>query len=171
MGMLLSVSSTSRLSCVLAPLTVMPIGIPAPSVSNDRLVPDLARSVGFGPVFPPSKRCFGHCSIHALPFPLDALKFVVFLQRHAPKPGEDSFADQSLKVPVETAPRTELDRGRFPLAAGTQHIKDTVDHLSPCQRLAAGILTPPFAFRQHRLQALPQRIGNSPIVRNPFRRG
>src|SRR5688500_12181748 len=129
--MLSKVSSTKRMSCVLAPLTAMPMGIPAPSVSNDRLVPDLARSVGFGPVFPPSERSLGHRPIDALPLPLNTLKFVILLQRHAPKVSEDSFGNQRLKVAVQAASRTELDRNSLPLASCPQNIKDTVNHLTP----------------------------------------
>ena len=77
MGMLSKVSSTKRLSCVFAPLVVMPKGMPLPSVNRLRLVPPLARSVGFGPVFFPPERGFGHGPVHALPTPIDALQIVV----------------------------------------------------------------------------------------------
>jgi hypothetical protein len=39
----------------LAPPTAKPVGIPAASVSNDRFVPDFARSVGFFPVDSPPR--------------------------------------------------------------------------------------------------------------------
>ena len=49
------VDRSKRISCMLAPPTAKPVGIPAASVSNDRLVPVFPRSVGFFPVdSPPS---------------------------------------------------------------------------------------------------------------------
>src|SRR5688572_9181947 len=99
--MLSKVSSTNRMSCVLAPLTTTPNGMPSPSVSNERFVPDLPRSVGFGPVFFPTERSLRHGSVDALPVPLDAFEFVVFLQGHPPDPCEDLLGDQKLEVAVE----------------------------------------------------------------------
>src|SRR5688572_19055913 len=49
--MLLSVSRASLKSTVFAPSTASPRGTPYESVSTLRLVPDLARSVGLGPLF------------------------------------------------------------------------------------------------------------------------
>lgn len=72
-GRLSKVASRSLMSCVFAPLTSTPNGTPQPSVSTDRFVPSLPRSVGFSPVFFPTPRRLGHRSVHALPIPLDAL--------------------------------------------------------------------------------------------------
>ena len=51
----LRVVRSKRMSCTLAPPTAKPVGIPAASVSNDRFVPDFARSVGFFPVDSPPR--------------------------------------------------------------------------------------------------------------------
>src|SRR5439155_19045974 len=58
-GMLAMVSAMSLWSFRFAPSIVSPTGTPAPSVRRLRLVPSLARSVGFGPVFFPAQRGFG----------------------------------------------------------------------------------------------------------------
>ena len=55
-GMLSSVGFRSLQSWRFAPSMAMPMGTPAPSVWIDRFVPDLPRSVGFGPVAPPPPR-------------------------------------------------------------------------------------------------------------------
>ena len=52
-GMLVSVASTRRRSCTLAPATAKPMGMPRPSVSIDRFTPSLPRSVGFFRFFSP----------------------------------------------------------------------------------------------------------------------
>src|SRR5436305_15114532 len=72
--MLSNVGSSSRLSCVLAPSMATPSGTPAPSVSTERLTPDFARSVGFGPVFFPAQWRFGHRPVDALELPLNAFQ-------------------------------------------------------------------------------------------------
>jgi len=48
--MLSSVGFMSFMSCLLAPATVSPMGMPWPSTRRLRFVPDLRLSVGFGPV-------------------------------------------------------------------------------------------------------------------------
>src|SRR6476659_8920001 len=120
--MLSSVSSTRRLSCVLAPLVAIPRGMPLPSVNRLRLVPSLARSVGFGPVFFPPERRFGHRAVHALPVPVDSFQVVVLQQRHGPQIFEDLPLHQHLKIAVERTASAEFRRNRLPLAARTQHI-------------------------------------------------
>ncbi len=47
------VGAIMRLSCRLAPLSVRPSGVPSPSTTRCRFVPDLPRSVGLGPVSAP----------------------------------------------------------------------------------------------------------------------
>src|ERR1700712_539287 len=86
--MLSMVSATNLKSTVLAAATHSPIGTPDPLVNKLRLVPLLARSVGFGPVFFPTERRFGHCAIERLPVPFDAFKFVIFFQTQFPQPTE-----------------------------------------------------------------------------------
>jgi hypothetical protein len=63
-GILVMVSFVILKSFRFAPSTAMPIGTPCPSVSRLRFAPCFARSVGFGPLFFPSKRRFCHRSIH-----------------------------------------------------------------------------------------------------------
>src|SRR5262245_49298273 len=66
-------SSSSRMpsmSGVFAPVIVMAIGTPPPSVRMWRLVPDFARSVGLGPVFSPSQRGLVERRVGRLPRPL-----------------------------------------------------------------------------------------------------
>src|SRR5271157_2815585 len=85
---LLRVGSTNRLSCTLAPATASARGTPSPSVRRERLVPDLARSVGLGPVFSPTQRRLRHRSIQALPAPVDPAQRVVFPERFFPEAEE-----------------------------------------------------------------------------------
>src|SRR5438874_1984366 len=84
-GMLSRVGSTSSMSGRLAPATSTPIGTPRPSVSRDRLVPILARSVGFLPVFFSPEGRFGHGPVDALPVPVDADHLVVLVQGGLPE--------------------------------------------------------------------------------------
>lgn len=56
--MLAIVSRASLKSTRFAPATASPSGIPADSVITLLFVPDLALSVGFGPLFPPPKGAF-----------------------------------------------------------------------------------------------------------------
>ena len=60
MTMLSRVSRASLKSLRFAPATTMARGTPLASVSKLRLVPPLARSVGFGPVFFSPERRLGH---------------------------------------------------------------------------------------------------------------
>ena len=84
-GMLLMVSLVILKSLRFAPSTATPIGTPCPSVSRLRFAPCFARSVGFGPLFFPSKGRFCHRSIHRTEAPVDALQFVVSLQASLPE--------------------------------------------------------------------------------------
>jgi hypothetical protein len=68
------VGHTSFMSCRFAPSTTIAIGIPCASVNRLRLTPPLPRSVGLGPGFFPSQRCFGHGAIHRQPRPIDAIE-------------------------------------------------------------------------------------------------
>ena len=69
--MLCSVALVIFMSCLLAPSTDTPSDTPLPSTRILRFVPDLALSVGFGPVLFSPKRRFCNHSIHSLPFPID----------------------------------------------------------------------------------------------------
>jgi hypothetical protein len=120
--------------------------------------------VGFGPVFFPSERSLGHGSIDALPFPLNAFEFVVFLQSHPPNGCKEFLANQKLKVAMQATSRTKLARCRFPLTAGPQHIKNTVEDLPPLQRLSAWMSSSAFMTRQQWIQAFPECIGDPPLI-------
>src|SRR5438105_4963520 len=69
----------------LAPSTATPIGMPWLSTKRLRLTPNLARSVGFLPVFFPPKGCLGHAPVHAQPGPVDPLQSVVLQQSGRPE--------------------------------------------------------------------------------------
>jgi len=155
--MLSKVASTNRLSCVLAPLVVMPNGMPLPSVNKLRLVPPLARSVGFGPVFFPPERSFGHCSVHTLPTPVDAFQVIVLQERHRPKSLKNTALDEHLKIAMQRATRSKLRRHGFPLTAGSHDIEDTVENGSPFKSGPASL----FALAklgQKKFHSLYQRI-------------
>src|SRR6188472_900759 len=70
MTMFCSVALVIFMSCLLAPSTDTPSGTLLPSTRILRFVPDLALSVGFGPVLFSPKRCFCNHAIHSLPFPI-----------------------------------------------------------------------------------------------------
>src|SRR5512135_3888717 len=112
-GTLANVRQTSHLSWVLAPEIATPSGTPRPSVSSDRLVPLLARSVGLGPVFPPAQRGLGHRPVQALPLPLDALQFVVLVQGDAPEVSQDPPGGPLLEVVVQGTATAEFGWGGF----------------------------------------------------------
>ena len=62
-----------------APSIVTTMGTPCPSIVNDRLTPAFLRSVGFGPVFPPS----GALVTATQPCPVNALQFIKARRRPA----------------------------------------------------------------------------------------
>ena len=76
------------------------MGMPLASVTMLRLVPFLARSVGFGPVFFPSQGCLGHRSIHGKKTPVNALELVIAQKPMNPELLEDSRLHPLLKAPV-----------------------------------------------------------------------
>ncbi len=82
--MLSSVGFVSFMSCLFAPSTASPMGMPLPSTRRLRLVPDFRRSVGLGPVYFSPKRSLRHRSIHSLPFPVKPLLGIVFPQPRFP---------------------------------------------------------------------------------------
>src|SRR5512135_171388 len=166
-GTLAKVRHTSHLSWVLAPETATPKGTPRPSVSSERLVPDLARSVGLGPVFPPTERGLGHRPVQALPLPLDALQFVVLVQGDAPEVSEDPLGGPLLEVVVQGTATAEFGWGGFPLTAGAEDVEDAVEH-RPQVRPGSPPLGALGILGQERLDSLPQGIGNAPIVSDPF---
>ena len=75
--MLSSVGFVSFMSCLLAPATVSPMGMPWPSTRRLRFVPDLRLSVGFGPVLFSPKGGLGDRRVNRLPTPLQPFLGVV----------------------------------------------------------------------------------------------
>src|SRR3982751_7124505 len=84
-GILMMVSFVILKSLRVAPSAATPIGPPCPSVSRLRFAPCFARSVGFGPLFFPSKRRFCHRPIHRTESQVYALPLVVSLKGFFPK--------------------------------------------------------------------------------------
>ena len=115
------------MSWILAPLTSTPNGTPRPSISTDRLVPSLPRSVGFLPVFSTQWR-LGHRTVYALPLPLNALQLVVFEQRLSPQFAKDAQLGPFLKVTVQRTTETELSRE--PLSTGNWASPFNMHHAS-----------------------------------------
>src|SRR3954451_20606912 len=117
--MLSSVSSTIFMSGRLAPPPASPTGMPSASVSRLRLLPFLARSVGFLPVFFPPEGCLGHAPIHTQPGPIDAFPVIVGQQALFPKILEDARLDPFLKAVVGGGSGAELGGSQsLPLTAG-----------------------------------------------------
>src|SRR3954471_18980074 len=81
---------TSFMSVAVAPSTAKPTGMPSASTSRLRLVPFLARSVGFLPVFFPPPGRLGHAPVHRQPVPVEAVVVVVGRQAGLPHPLEDA---------------------------------------------------------------------------------
>src|SRR3954465_11058123 len=73
------------------------MGIPRASVTTERLVPSLPRSVGLGPVFFPTQRSLGHRSVGRQPLPVDPDQPVIAQQSLPPElvepPGLDPFGE------------------------------------------------------------------------------
>src|SRR5690349_7504300 len=125
--MLSSVARTNFMSCRLAPSTARPIGTPAPSVNTERLTPPLLRSVGFGPVFFPPKRRFGHRPIHTQPVPVDTLQLVEVFHAVLPQLQEDARFDPRRKAVMGGGLGTQLGLvQRRPLTAAAQHVEDGI---------------------------------------------
>src|SRR5439155_1806007 len=164
--MLSRVSFASLKSLRLAPSTASPIGTPPPSVSKLRFTPSLARSVGFGPVFFPSQRSFGHGSVHRLPAPVNAFEFVVGGQALLPQLRKHPGAHPVLKPPMGGGTAADARRIQcVPLRAGAQHEQN------PVQRLAvghAGSPAPParssLRLGQQRFDFTPQSVGHEPTL-------
>src|SRR5512135_834285 len=166
-GTLANVRQTSHLSCVLAPEIATPSGTPRPSVSSDRLVPRMARSVGLGPVFPPTERGLGHRPVDRLPLPLDPSQFVILVQGDPPEVSEDALGGPLLEVVVQSAAAAELSRGGLPLAAGAEHIEDAVeDH--PQVGAGSSTLGALGVLGQQRFDPLPEGVGDPPVVADPL---
>ncbi len=103
----------------LAPSTANPTGMPSASVSRLRLLPFLARSVGFLPVFFPPEGCLGHAPVHRQPGPVDPFPVVVGHQAVLPELLEDAGLDPFLEAVVSRGRGAKLGGPQsFPLTAG-----------------------------------------------------
>jgi hypothetical protein len=142
--------------------------MPWPSTSRLRLVPFLARSVGFLPVFFPPEGCLGHAPVHAQPLPVDTLQAGVFQQPRLPQRREDPRSDPLLKAVMRRGPRAELGGvQRFPLATGAQHEQDGI-HADPVGRAwpsTAEAMGIDVAGQVH-LNFTPQGVRDTPVVGN-----
>src|SRR3954470_17767133 len=104
-----------------------PMGTPRASVTTERLVPSLPRSVGLGPVFFPTQRSLGHRSVGRQPLPVDPDQPVIAQQSLPPElvehPGLDPFGE----APVGRGLRADPGGAQgAPLAAGAQDEEDRV---------------------------------------------
>src|SRR5258706_5694588 len=155
-----SVGPTNSLSCRLAPSTTSPSGTPCPSVSTLRLTPDLPRSVGLRPVFPPAQGRLGQRPIHRQPVPLDPAQLRKLLDSGLPQFEEDARFHPGLKPIMRRRMRAQLSLvERLPLATGPQDEEDGV-----CASAISDAWPPtPKAMgddrhRQQRLEDRPQLI-------------
>ena len=114
----------------LAPSPALPQGMPAPSVSNLRLVPLLARSVGLGPVPVSPQRGLGHGPVPRLPLPVEADGGIVVQQSCLPQLLEDPSSLPLWKAIVHGAARAQAPRQGLPLAAGPPHGEEGVQGLA-----------------------------------------
>src|ERR1700712_5922178 len=95
-----------------------PSGTPRPSVSSERLTPRFPRSVGLGPVFPPTQRRFPHRPIQCKPFPVDADQVIIGQQAFTPERLEHAGLSPFLKTPVRRGGRADICLPqRVPLAS------------------------------------------------------
>jgi hypothetical protein len=159
------VSAKSLQSFRFAPSTTRPIGIPRPSVNRLRLVPRLARSVGFGPVFFPAERSLGHRPVHREPLPVDPFQLVVSEESAFPERAKHSSLSPLLKSAVGR--RRRADAGGFqciPRTAGPQdkqnrgHGGSVIDARSMTSKWMR------LAGREQRLHLRPNLIRNPPAV-------
>lgn len=145
-------------------------GVPRPSTRRWRLVP----------FFPPirwipsngflRKRCFGHCSIDALPIPGNPLQFVIIDQASLPECQEKPGLSPLQKVTVNGTGATELLLWQsLPVATGSQHIDNALKDPSGWQWLASAARAPLVLLvrvscktRNQRFYLLPQGIRHFP---------
>src|SRR3984957_4195056 len=155
------VAANSVRSGRLAPATVMPMGIPPPSVCTLRFVPDLLRSVGFGPVISPPERRLGHAAVHALPTPVHAHRLVIRGEGRRPGVLEHARLFPLTKVVVERAGRAELLTGQgMPVDTRPQHEEDAGCNALEIHRARPATLR--IQDRQPWLKQLPQLLRQFP---------
>lgn len=165
MGMLSIVSRASLKSTLFAPATASPRGMPRASVRRLRLVPRLARSVGFGPVFFPSERCFRHRAVHRQPVPVDPDDLVVPPKCANPRLLEHARLGPFHETPMRRGARADARAvQRVPLASGAGYEKDRIHRVAIRY---ARVVTPEWMcrrFGQQRFDLHPKLVGNPPAV-------
>src|SRR5258708_21981961 len=110
MAILLSVPATIFMSLRLAPSTARPTGMPAASTNRLRLVPCLARSVGFLPVFFPPEGRLGHAPVHTRPGPVDPFPIIIGSQPPLPHAQKDARFHPFLEPGLGCGAGTETGR-------------------------------------------------------------
>jgi hypothetical protein len=105
--------------------------MPFASVNTLRFVPRLARSVGLGPVFFPSKRRLRHCTVHRQPAPVQANELIVEFERLYPRALEHTGFGPFNEASMRRRARADVGRvERVPLAARPQHEEDGVHSIA-----------------------------------------
>ena len=132
---------------------------------TDRLVPILARSVGFLPVFFPPEGSLGHAPVDTLPFPVDPDQVVVLVEGSLPQLAEHAPPLPPLEVPVETTAGPELGRDGLPVTTRPQDVEDAIEDVTIGQ---AGAATPggPPNLREERFHPIPQGIRHTKRLDN-----
>jgi len=119
--------------------------------------------VGFGPVFFPSERRFGHRSVHTQPGPVDPLQFVKLGDARLPEVEKDARFDPGLKPIVRGGFGTQVGLVQcLPLAAGAENVKNGIGTAAiwdpwTATTKAVGVHSDGEPRCQHR----PQGIGNA----------
>jgi hypothetical protein len=141
-----------------------PSGPPSPSTSRLFLVPGLARSVGFLPVFFPPEPGLAQHPVGRLPLPVDRPEVVALLDQHGPDLREDPVAAPPLEPAMHRAVVAELLRELVPLAAGAEPEDDPVERRPPVDPLAAavGLRRRRGVLPEDRLDPLPEAVGDFP---------
>jgi hypothetical protein len=139
--------------------------MPLASTTGCRLVPFLARSVGFGPVFFSPKRCLGHRTVGRKKRPIDAPLVIVVMQKLRPQPSEHSRLGPFDKAPVSRS--VTAQSGRVECAPLTARPQDKQDRIHRTTVGYARIVTAQwvgFARWQQRFDLRPQSIRNPPTI-------
>src|SRR5579872_251085 len=145
------------MSVRLAALITAPSGTPRRSLRICRLVPNLARLVGSGPVSSPPRGGRHGGTVSGLPVPADPVLGIVALQLVTPQSAPDALLDPLLEATVTGGSGAELARHRLPLTAGPQHMEDTVEHPAEGDDWSTWSLGW-FLWREQRLALCPERI-------------
>src|SRR5690625_1535793 len=157
------------MSCLLAPSTVIESGMPRASVSRQRLVPLLARSVGLGPVpFPPQRRLC-HGPIHCLPLPVEPDLLIVESEPFLPDSAEESGSAPLQEAVVYRTSGSKRARDCLPLDSGAKYVVDCTHGPMIIHPWTSGLLLRAWRWNQ-RLNLLPEFIREPKRPRNAVAR-